>query len=208
MPSKNVLKPYIPHAHYHIYNRGVNRQRIFRDHQDYQVFLSLFKNILSPSPTSNHFGRLSTHLYGHIELESFCLMPNHFHILIYQSDARSISKLMQSLTTSYVMYFNKKYQRTGRLFQNCYRASHIDNDHYLKYITHYIHMNPTSFERWEYSSLNYYIASQKALWLNPNRVLTICGGKTSYIDTFNLLKPASDLLREEFLNVVNTINAA
>jgi putative transposase len=194
MPAHNVLKSYEPESYYHVYNRGVNKQEIFLDAQDYKVFLSFVKQLLSPDVVVNEFGRSYLNLYGKIELNAFCLMPNHFHLLVYQNEIDSMSKFLQSLSISYVMYFNKKYDRLGRLFQNCYRASKIDNDSYLRYIPHYIHLNPRQFQTWEYSSLPYFKNKQTATWISPNRVISLFGSAENYVNELNMLIPSAELI--------------
>ena len=69
-------------------------------------------------------------------------MPNHFHILVKEIVENGLSKYMEKLTTGYSMYFNKKYERVGPLFQGRFKGEHVDNDEYLKYLYAYIHLNP------------------------------------------------------------------
>jgi len=77
-----------------------------------------------------------------VEIGAFCLMPNHFHILIREKENGGISKYMLKLMTSYSMYFNKKYERTGKLYEGVFKSTHLNNDKYLKYMYSYIHLNP------------------------------------------------------------------
>ncbi len=77
-----------------------------------------------------------------VNIGAYCLMPNHFHILITQIEENGISKFMQKLGTAYSMYYNKKYERTGGLFEGKFKSQHLDTDRYLKYIFSYIHLNP------------------------------------------------------------------
>jgi len=77
-----------------------------------------------------------------INIGAYCLMPNHFHILVREKIEGGISKYMLKLLTSYSMYFNKKYKRTGGLFEGKFKSNHVDNDNYLKYLYSYIHLNP------------------------------------------------------------------
>jgi putative transposase len=77
-----------------------------------------------------------------VSIGSYCLMPNHFHILITQKEDGSISKFMQKLTTAYVMYYNKKYNHSGGLFEGKFKSQHLNTDQYLKYLFSYIHLNP------------------------------------------------------------------
>ena len=72
-------------------------------------------------------------------------MNNHFHLLLVQAKDKGIEKFMQKLGTGYTMYFNKRYERVGSLFQGVFKSIPVDNDHYLSYLTHYIHANPLDF---------------------------------------------------------------
>ena len=69
-------------------------------------------------------------------------MPNHFHILASEKQENGISKFMQKIMTGYTMYFNKKYERTGVLFQGKFKSTHANDDRYLAYLISYIHLNP------------------------------------------------------------------
>ena len=77
-----------------------------------------------------------------VAIGAYCLMPNHFHLLVKEISAGGISKFMEKLGTGYSMYFNKKNGRTGFLFQGNFKAEHVDSDEYLKYLFAYIHLNP------------------------------------------------------------------
>lgn len=134
--------------YYHIYNRGNSKQKIFHDNEDYFRFMSLMyacnsKNNFrifglnkEESPYDFERGRQI------VSIGSYCLMPNHFHILITQTEEKGISKFMQKLTTAYSMYYNKKYKRTGGLFEGKFKSEYVDNDKYFKYLFSYIHLNP------------------------------------------------------------------
>src|SRR3990172_2826432 len=113
MPGRNIYKNYVPDSFYHIYNRGVNRQVIFRDNADYSVFLSLFKRYLGKYSSKDSTGALYPSFINDLELLAFCLMPSHFHLLIYQHTKDAMQFFLKSLATSYSMYFNKKYKRLG-----------------------------------------------------------------------------------------------
>lgn len=139
---------FVSREFYHVYNRGNSKQKIFHDKKDYLRFISLFyacnsKNNFriyalnkEESPYDFERGILL------VNIGAYCLMPNHFHILIAQTEKGDISKFMQKLTTAYVMYYNKKYNRTGGLFEGKFKAEHADRDSYLKYLFSYIHLNP------------------------------------------------------------------
>lgn len=173
MPSRNTDKVYVSDNFYHIYNRGVNKERIFNDEQDYRIFLNLLKRYLDEVQTSDEKGRVYKNLHDGLELVAYCLMPNHFHMLMYLHDTSAITSLMQGMTTAYSMYYNKKYGRVGHLFQGRFKAVMIDNDAYLQHISRYIHLNPVSYKTWPYTSLPYYLGSQSAGWIKPDRIMEL-----------------------------------
>ncbi len=136
--------------YYHLYNRGVEKREIFSSDYDRNRFLMLL--YLCNSKENVHISNLKdTPLYevlkiskqtSLVDVGAYCLMPNHFHLLIKEKETGGVSKFMQKLSTAYTMYFNKKYERSGSLFQGVFRAEHCDSDNYLKYIYAYIHLNP------------------------------------------------------------------
>lgn len=77
-----------------------------------------------------------------VDIGAYCLMPNHFHILVREKIEKGTSLFMQKLLTAYSMYFNTKYKRSGSLYEGPFRATHVNNDEYLKYLFAYIHLNP------------------------------------------------------------------
>ena len=176
MPAKNIIKFYIPNSIYHIYNRGVEKRKIFMDEQDHKVFLSYLKEYLS-APLQGETLQprsLQSKYFGEIDLLAFCLMPNHVHLLIKQKDKDSIKKFTQSIFTRYTMYFNKKYNRTGSLFQGAYRATNVINKDYLLDVTRYIHRNPSKLSKKlidYYSSYAHYLNRFNIPWINNKIVI-------------------------------------
>lgn len=173
MPSRNRVKQYVEHGYYHIYNRGISKQEIFLDKEDYAVFLNLLKRHLDTAPHKDLKGRELMWLHNDLNLLAYCLMPNHFHFLIYQREPRAIVSLMKIVTMSYSSYFNKKYGRIGPLFQGTYKGVLIQADAYLQHISRYIHLNPKLYLKWDYSSLPYYLGRQAANWLNPRPIMEL-----------------------------------
>jgi len=139
---------FVKGEYYHIYNRGNSKQKIFYDEEDYNRFIKLLFLSNNQDNFKIHFIRGGKNVYDYkinqslVGIGAYVLMPNHFHILITQTEDGSISKFMQKLTTGYSMYFNKKYKRTGSLFEGKFKSKHISNDKYLKYLFSYIHLNP------------------------------------------------------------------
>ncbi len=138
---------------YHIYNRGNSKQKIFLDNQDYDRFVKLLylcnstrsirfrEDIIDQKIDAFDFDR------GRpiVSIGAWVLMPNHFHIYISPRGTlgeNEISVFMNKLSTAYSMYFNKKYERTGKLFEGTFKSKHIDYDQYAKYTFSYIHLNP------------------------------------------------------------------
>lgn len=81
-----------------------------------------------------------------VDIGAFCLISNHFHILAKEKFNNGISKYMLKLMTAYSMYFNKKYKRTGKLYQGVFKSVHVENDNHLKYLYSYIHLNPAKIK--------------------------------------------------------------
>lgn len=173
MPSRNLVKMYTKDTYYHIYNRGINKNLIFKDDDDYRVLLNLLKRYLSNEKVTDNKGREYEGLADDVELLAYCLMPNHFHLLVYQLQDQGTTKLLRRVMTAYVKYFNRKYQRLGPLFQSYFKASRIDNEAYLWHISRYIHLNPDQWHEYPYSSYGYYIGERHADWIRPGRILQL-----------------------------------
>ncbi|MDZ7744690.1 MAG: transposase [Candidatus Saccharibacteria bacterium] len=182
MPSRHVVKQLASDNYYHVYNRGVNKSDVFLDSDDYFYFLHLFKRHLSNEPLQDKYGRDFAHLLNKVELLAFCLMPNHFHLLVYNQEDKGLPELMHRLMTAYSMYFNKRHKRVGSLFQGTYKASLIDKDDYLLHISRYIHLNPqdinVDYETYDYSSFPYYMKTRTAEWLRPDKIMELHDNST------------------------------
>lgn len=193
MPGKNIVKSYVKDGIYHIYNRGVEKRKIFLDDKDHKVFLSYLKTALSPrldvskitknftlqGSTLKGMPRQPKNFHGSIELLAYCLVPNHFHFLIKQLTEKAIKDFMQSLFTRYSMYFNLKYKRVGTLFQNIYKAALVMEEPYLLHLSRYIHRNCLTYVKNlldGYSSYAEYLRLRHNPWVKPDLIL-------SYFDT-------------------------
>jgi|WetSurMetagenome_2_1015567.scaffolds.fasta_scaffold597378_1 putative transposase len=144
--------------YFHIYNRGVGKSRIFKDDRNYEFFL----------------GRMSKYLDPSLPIIAYCLMPNHFHFLLRQDAPRRLSNYMGLVCKSYVLAFNKCFERSGHLFEGKYKLRHVDEEGYLLHLSRYIHLNPVRArlakhaEDWPYSSCREYYG------LRENRIVC-CG---------------------------------
>jgi putative transposase len=182
MPSRNVIKIDVEQSYYHVYARGHGRQQIFKDDEDYRVFLNLLKRHLSIDGVTDKYGKPYAHLRGQIELLCYCLMENHFHLLLYQQEKGAMSKLMRGIMTSYSRYFNKKYDSSGSLFESRYKASRIASDAYLVHISRYIHLNPDDWRAYPYSSVSAYFGIGQPEWLQQDKVIDLFESLPVYAD--------------------------
>jgi putative transposase len=199
MPARNVVRIYGNDTYYHIYNRGVNKRKIFIDDQDYATFLGLFKRYLDAKPEVGSQRREYAWLVNDVEIVAFCLMPNHFHLLIYQVETNAITKLLRAICSSYVTYFNQKYNRVGVLFQGNFKAIKIIDENYLMYLTRYIHRNPSNYLKWEWSSLGYWVGEKSAFWVRSQRLND--AGADKYLE---FIKDEADYrqTRDKILNII------
>jgi putative transposase len=192
MPARNIVKIYIENGIYHVYNRGVDKKEIFLDHQDYSTFLRILKEALS-APLDRKMIQIDVTLKGDtfkgvprqprsfqedIDLIAYCLMPNHFHLLIQQKKEKIMHEFLRSVSIRYAMYFNKKHHRTGPLFQNAYKAAIVLDEPYFLHVSRYIHLNPkevmSNIEE-AYSSYANFIGKRYSEWIKPNSVLSLFG---------------------------------
>ncbi|TSC61700.1 MAG: transposase [Parcubacteria group bacterium Athens0416_74] len=135
---------------YHCYNRGIDKRIVFDSSCDYERFLSLL--YLMNSVDSVEIRNLKMRSLDDafnvpraqtlVEIGAYCLLPNHFHLLLYEQTPGGITRFMRKLGTAYTMYFNIKNERVGNLFYKPFRAKHVDTDQYLQYVVQYIHINP------------------------------------------------------------------
>ena len=125
--------------YYHLYNRGTDKRDIFLHKGDYERFVGLLYlcNSEHPIHRSDYQSSTLTDIFRIkvpkriVAVGAYCLMPNHFHILVKEIKPNGISSFMQKFSTAYTMFFNKKYERTGALFESRFRARHVDNDRYF-----------------------------------------------------------------------------
>ena len=108
---------------------------------------------------------------------------------------------MLSVCTSYTGYFNRKYDRLGRLYQDAFKASRIAEEKYWLHISRYIHLNPSNWQEWEWSSIKYYLGQRNADWVKPRMVLESFAGQGEYM-TFLQDYDASKAVFDELKHVI------
>jgi len=163
---------------YHIYNRGVDSRTVFNDFRDVQRFcdLILYANSITPIvhlPDVINKPRVHEPL---VTVLGYCILNNHFHLLVQQRVDGGISEFMKRISGGYTRYFNTKYKRTGSLFQGKFKSKHIISDEYSVMITGYVHANYIIHpnKMWVYLKQNNMILSSltEGSRLNPFRICT------------------------------------
>lgn len=175
--------------HYHLYNRGNNREPIFLERENYLFFLRLVDQYLLPV----------------LDVVAYCLMPTHYHLLVLIRKQTSepsknpevshngrglgispVSSGMMRFSVSYTKAMNKRYGRVGSVFQGAFQAKRVDSDAYLVHLSRYLHLNPvlagysTVPEEWEFSSYPEYIGLRAGRLPNPQVVLSLFPSREAY----------------------------
>ncbi|ABR46973.1 protein of unknown function DUF1568 [Alkaliphilus metalliredigens QYMF] len=176
---------------YHVMVRGINQQDIFEDDDDRQRYLETitrYKNELD------------------FEVYAYCLMNNHVHLLIQEKEAE-LSKIFKKIGTSYVHYFNWKYERNGHLFQDRYKSEVVETDSYLHTVIRYIHQNPvkakiSGINEYKWSSYNDYIEGHG---ISDVEFYLEMLGKEKDMATRRYIHYMNELSDDQCLEIVNTL---
>mgnify|MGYP001592290554 FL=1 len=165
---------------YHILSRGVDKRKIFLEEEDYLRFVHdlfefndreaalnigyFFKNQYIDL-RSRYIGEKRQKRKFLVKILIFCLMPNHYHLLLTPIVEGGITKFMRKLNIGYAKYFNQKYERVGALFQGRYKSIHIQNDSHFIHLPYYIHLNPLDlkFPEWRGGEIKNYKGAIKFL---------------------------------------------
>lgn len=207
MPARNSRKTYVKNGYYHIYNRGVEKRIIFLDKQDYSVFLSYLKSYLLPKDEKTLYEQLSdpnmssaakdkilkllrlNNFHQEITLLAYCLMPNHFHFFLKQKNTGAIDSFMNSLATRYTMYFNRKYERVGHLYQGVYRAVLITSEGQFLHLSRYIHKQALPGQPSSYSD---YVLRNETEWVHPEEILAYFSKTNKQLSYENFIVQSGD----------------
>jgi putative transposase len=141
--------PLVENEYYHIYNRGVDKRNIFTNDHDYKRFFKIMQEFNCEDPIGSLYEKYLREKNAKMEIESppiveivaYCLNPNHFHFILKQIGEKGIEKFMQKIGIGYSMYFNKKYSRSGSLFQGKFKSSHIESTGQLLRLSVYVNCN-------------------------------------------------------------------
>jgi len=143
-----IARVVVPNYPHHITQRGTNKTNIFIDDEDRGYFLQCLKDSAAKAET---------------KIWAYCLMDNHFHLLLVPINEQGLGKCLHRVTFKYAQYFNQKYGRSGRLWQNRYFSCIVDKNEYLWVAARYIERNPVrakiakSAEDWKWSSARFHI---------------------------------------------------
>ena len=152
------------------------------DEEDYHLFLYYLYIYLTPlEKVLRRYHSLPIRLFNknvakHVDLLAYCLMPNHFHLLVKQKGNTGVSNFMKQLSNAYTQYFNSKYKRSGSLFEGPFKSVAITNDELLAHTSRYIHLNPvigniSKEPEYEWSSYNEYISESPTKLCHTKPVL-------------------------------------
>ena len=162
----------LPQHYYHIYNRGVNGSLIFFQERNWGFFLQRWQKYC---------------LSEYADTLAYCLMPTHYHFLLYLKTDNFGQKVMHPFLMSYAKAINAQENRSGHLFQGVFQAKLVDTEAYLSYLTRYIHLNPVEAEyvkhpsQWEYSSYLEYAGLRSESFLKTDFVLENFSSRADYI---------------------------
>ena len=139
---------------YHVFFRGINKQNLFEEEQDYKIMLQTIEKLKKEMQ---------------FEVYAYCLMSNHVHILLKEREIGDISLIMKRLLTKYARWYNIKYKRSGTLIENRYKSKPVEVDQYFLALIRYIHQNPvkakivSNAEEYPWSSFNQYINGKESI---------------------------------------------
>ena len=168
MPRKGRIK--YAGAKYHIIGRGNERRDIYKDNWDYEKFLSKFIDL------NDRFS---------VKLHAYCLMPNHFHLLL-ETQQENISIYMKKLLGWYATYFNRRHNRVGHLFQGRFKSYVIEDSLYFLETSRYIHLNPCKAgikekpEEYKWSSMRCYLDTCNKMNIETVKTLSFFKSRKHY----------------------------
>jgi len=169
--------------YYHLYNRGVNRQPISFNEDNRAYFIKQLR------------------LYARsdlLDIVAYCLMPNHYHLLVYLKTESLSAKVMQPFGVSYTKAINKQQDRVGPLFQGRFQAVLVDKEGYLLDLSRYIHLNPVRAglvkhpADWAYSSYRDYVGLRNGTLPNPDVILAQFPSRQAYAEWVEARMTADD----------------
>lgn len=190
--------------YYHVFNRGVDKRDVFCDEFDYYRFLKSLKEFNQLDPVVSLYIRDRLRNSGVavgslqneklVDIISYCLIPNHFHLILKQLRTGGISEFIKRIGTGYTGYFNHKYERSGVLFQGKFKAVHIKSQDKLLFLSAYVNGNYIVHngkdKDWIFSSMQEYLKEMKNILCNTKIILHEFKNRNDYY------KYALEIVRE------------
>ena len=193
MPQRSI--PLVAGEYYHVYNRGNNRQNIFFEQENRLFFLRRVRKYLIGETQTSEVSETSEVLEVWMTIVAYCLMPNHYHLLVCPHDDQ-LSRRMQRFSISYTKAMNNRYCRTGALFEGQFQAVHVDSNEYLLHLSRYFYLNPVMAglvrrpEDWEFSTYRDYIGLRQGTLPTPDIVLAQFPTRDAYRDFVESYQPS------------------
>lgn len=180
MPAKNTRRrDWI--GPNHTYNRAAPGRVLFRDDRDRDEFLEILVSRISRSKFRSKEYRRCAEILG-TEVSSYCLMTTHFHLIVWQHEREALRRLMMSVLSTYVRYYNARYGTSGPLFSGPFKTKPITNAKQYRWTTAYVHANHPSGPEYRYSSHRAFVDDgRRPGWLAAERALAEFGGTHDYL---------------------------
>jgi REP element-mobilizing transposase RayT len=184
MPRRKVS--FFAGGYYHIYNRGNNHEAIFFERENYLFFLRQLRKYF---------------VCDAVEIVAYCLMPNHYHLLI-RLKTDNLADILQRFALSYSKAISKRFNRVGTLFQGPFKAILVEKEEYLLQLSRYIHLNPvkaglvTRAEDWEFSSYRDYIGLRDGTLIVPDVVLAYIPTRQAYREFVESYQEGQQLIEQ------------
>lgn len=191
MPRRNTI--FAPGEFYHVFNHSVASIPIFKGDRESEIFLDCIKFYLQLKPPTKFStfrkSRQSFPLNLNEKITSiinYCFMPNHFHFTLREDRKDGIKEFIQRISNSFAHYFSLKYKRRGHVFEDRFKATHIETEEQLIHLSRYIHLNPvTSYlverpEDYPYSSYKIYLGKESLDFIDPSPILSHFSSKLKY----------------------------
>lgn len=195
MPKRDIV--FKNGSYYHVYDKCISELKIFQEDTDCRTFLYRvnyyrYKNHSLPYSQFVRLGNLGQIEYvkehfrvknEQVKLLSYCLIPNHYHLLLMQKRKNGIVDFIGRLINSYTKYYNTKYRRNGSIVLQPFRSKYLETKHKMFYVSRYIHLNPIKHGlssnlqeciRYKYSSMSHYIRINRQFYLFEDPIKEQC----------------------------------
>lgn len=186
--SRYRRKPLVDGSYYHVFHRREDAEAVFLDDHDRDEFVDIMRRLLAPDEYRDSRGRALRPLPCRVELLAYCVLEDHFHLVIYVERAEGLTDFMHRLQTSYSMRFNRRHGRSGQLFDERYDAELIKDTRQLKTAIAYVHANPGDAAlSYPWSGHRFYLdraQAARASWFAATAGLRIFGGRANYLEWF------------------------